>query len=202
VYLSMTREPLHEGKILASARLTREWFANLFTDYLRFKCHWAGTSIGDDPDGLPFRRVREGLDKWLTRQGIPGGLTAIWVRERRSGGLADVVHCHLLFHLAHPFLALGGRLQVEGALDRLIDRHGRGNYADRSTQADHSSRPERALSAEGGGPDVWQTFGVPMSWRKRQGLIVDKRCGTTENIGPAARHRWSNRLNQSEEPAA
>ena len=70
--------------------------------------HWAGTSIGDDPDGLLFRKVREGLDKWLTRQGIPGGLTAIWVRERRAGGRAEVVHCHLLFHLAHPFLAVGG----------------------------------------------------------------------------------------------
>jgi hypothetical protein len=41
---------------------------------------------------------------------------------------------------------------------------------------------------------VWQAFGVPMSWRKRQGLIVGKRCGTTENIGPAARQRWSNGL--------
>jgi hypothetical protein len=52
--------------------------------------HWAGTSIGEDPDGLLFRRVREGLDKWLKRQGIPGGLTAIWVRERLSGGSAEV----------------------------------------------------------------------------------------------------------------
>ena len=35
-----------------------------------------------------------------------------------------------------------------------------------------------------------------MSWRKRQGLIVGKRCGTTENIGPAARERWRNPLQQ------
>jgi hypothetical protein len=78
-----------------------------------------GHPIGDDPDGLLFRRLREGLDKWLTRQGISGGLTAIWVRERRSGGRAEVVRCHLLFHLAHRFLALGGRLQVTTALERL-----------------------------------------------------------------------------------
>jgi len=38
----------------------------------------------------------------LTRHGIPGGLTAIWVRERLSRGSAEVVHCHMLFHLAHP----------------------------------------------------------------------------------------------------
>ena len=44
--------------------------------------HWVGTGAGDDPDGKQFAKVREGFDKWLTRQGIPGGLTAIWVRER------------------------------------------------------------------------------------------------------------------------
>ena len=163
--------------------------------------HWAGTSIGDDPDGLLFRRLREGLDKWLTRQGIPGGLTAIWVRERRSGGRAEVVHCHLLFHLAHPFLAVGGRLQVEGALERLIDRHGRGNYADHTLKLTFPRNPNGLYLLKGGGPDVWQAFGVPMSWRKRQGLIVGKRCGTTQNIGPAARQRWRNRLQQVKQAA-
>jgi hypothetical protein len=51
--------------------------------------HWAGTKVGDDPDGRLFAKVREGFDKWLKRQGIPRGLTAIWVRERRSGGSAE-----------------------------------------------------------------------------------------------------------------
>ena len=92
--------------------------------------HWVGTDAGDDPDGSRFAKLREGFDKWLKRQGIPGGLTSIWVRERLSGGRAEVVHCHMLFHLAHPFLDRRKRLQVERALERLIDRHGRGNYAD------------------------------------------------------------------------
>ena len=35
-----------------------------------------------------------------------------------------------------------------------------------------------------------------MSWRKRQGLMAGKRCGTTENIGPATRQRWRNRLHE------
>src|SRR5262245_28233422 len=48
--------------------------------------HWVGTGAGDDPDGSRFAKVREGFDKWLRRQGIPGGLTCIWVRERLSGG--------------------------------------------------------------------------------------------------------------------
>ena len=129
-------------------------------------------------------------------------LTAIWVRERRSGGLAEVVHCHLLFHLAHPFLAAGGRLQVEGALERLIDRHGRGNFADHTLKLTFPRNPNGLYLLKGGGPDVWQAFGVPMSWRKRQGLIVGKRCGTTQNIGPAARQRWRNRLRQVKQAAA
>jgi len=36
----------------------------------------------------------------------------------------------MLFHLAHPFLAGQKRIQVETALERLIDRHGRGNWGD------------------------------------------------------------------------
>ena len=113
-----------------------------------------------------------------------------------------MVHCHLLFHLAHPFLAVGGRLQVEGALERLIDRHGRGNNADHTLKITFPLNPNGLYLLKGGGPDVWQAFGVPMSWRKRQGLIVGKRCGTTENIGPAARQRWSNRLHQVKQAAA
>jgi hypothetical protein len=92
--------------------------------------HWVGTKVGDDPDGRSFAKVREGFDKSLKRQDIPGGLTAIWVRERLSGGSAEVTHCHMLFHLPHPFMRGRKRVQVEEALERLIDRHGDGNYAD------------------------------------------------------------------------
>ena len=72
------------------------------------------------------------------------------------------------------------------ALERLIDRHGRGNYADHTLKLTFPRNPNGLYLLKGGGPDVWQAFGIPLSWRKRQGLIVGKRCGTTENIGPAA----------------
>jgi hypothetical protein len=36
----------------------------------------------------------------------------------------------MLVHLAHTFLIGGKHLQVIRALERLIDRHGNGNYAD------------------------------------------------------------------------
>ena len=35
---------------------------------------------------------------------------------------------------------------------------------------------------------MWRKFGVPSCWRKSQGFIHGKRCGVTENIGPAARN--------------
>jgi hypothetical protein len=164
--------------------------------------HWVGTEAGDDPDGCRFARLREGFDKWLTRHGVPGGLTAIWVRERLSGGSAEVVHCHMLFHLAHPFLAGQKRIQVETALERLIDRHGRGNWGDFSLKLTFPRNPNGLYLLKGGSPDVWNAFGVRKKWRKGQGLIIGKRCGTTENIGPAARQRWSNQLPRDEQAAA
>ena len=104
----------------------------------------------------------------------------------------------MLFHLAHPFLGRRKRLQVERVLERLIDLHGRGNWGDFSLKLTFPRNPDGLYLLKGGGRDVWNAFGVRKSWRKRQGVIAGKRCGTTENIGPAARQRWSNRLNQIE----
>jgi hypothetical protein len=89
--------------------------------------HWAYTDVGDDPDGKLFAKVREGLDKWLRRQGIV--FAAAWSRERMSRGQAEVVHCHLLFHLSVEYCTKR-KLQVEAVIFRLIKRHGRGYWAD------------------------------------------------------------------------
>jgi hypothetical protein len=151
--------------------------------------HWTGTRVGDDPDGQRFAKVREGFDKWLKRHGVPGGLTAIWVRERLSGGSAEVVHCHMLFHLAHPFIRGRRRVQVERALEQLIDRHGEANYLDCTLKLTFPTNPNGVYLLKGGGPEVWRKFGVPRCWRNPQGVIDGKRCGLTENIGPAARKR-------------
>lgn len=152
--------------------------------------HWVGTNVGDDPDGRRFAKVREGFDKWLKRNGHPEGLTAIWVRERLSGGSAEVVHCHMLFHLARSFTRGRKLSQVEWALSRLIDRNGDGDYADYTLKLTFPSNPNGLYLLKGGGPEVWRRFAVPYCWRKSQGLIQGKRCGTTENIGPTARKRW------------
>ena len=90
--------------------------------------HWAYTDVGDDSDGKLFAKFREGLDKWLRRQGI--AFAAAWSRERMSGGQAEVVHCHLLFHLPLDYCTKR-KPQVEAAIYRLIKRHGRGYWAER-----------------------------------------------------------------------
>src|SRR5262249_14587520 len=73
---------------------------------------------GDDPDGKLFAKFREGLSKWLRRQGIEFATT--WSRERISGGQAEVVHCHMLFHLPMEYCTKR-KLQVEAAIYRLIN---------------------------------------------------------------------------------
>jgi hypothetical protein len=83
------------------------------------------------------------------------------VRERLSGGSAEVVHCHMLFHLAHPFIRGRKRIEVERALERLIDRHGEGNYGHFTLKLTFPRNPNGVYLLKGGGPDVWRKFGVP-----------------------------------------
>ena len=57
---------------------------------------------------------------------------------------------------------------------------------------DVAPKPKRRprASTRIGGPEVWEFFRVRKEDRNSQGIIHGKRCGTTENIGPAARGRW------------
>jgi hypothetical protein len=148
--------------------------------------HWAYTDVGDDPDGKRFAKVREGLAKWLRRRGIV--FAAAWCIERMSRGQAEVVHCHLLFHLPVEYRAKR-KLQVEAAIYRLIKRHGRGYWADEVIDLRIHDNPDGKYLIKGGGPKVWKRFRLRKEHRRLQGTIFGKRCGTTQNIGPAARRR-------------
>jgi hypothetical protein len=162
--------------------------------------HWAFTDVGDDPDGKLFAKFREGLDKWARRQGFP--LTGIWARERIARGQAEAVHCHLLFHLPVRQCSGKGLREVKDAIYRLINRHGRragdkrggGYWAEEVIKIVIHDNPDGKYLIKGGGPDVWERFGVRKEDRRSQGIIHGKRCGTTENIGPAARSPWEGRL--------
>jgi hypothetical protein len=79
----------------------------------------------------------------------PRRLAAIWVRDRLSGDSAEVVHCHMLFHLAHPFIRGRGRVQVERGLERLIDRHGEANYLDCTLKLTFPTKSQWGLPTEG-----------------------------------------------------
>jgi hypothetical protein len=154
--------------------------------------HWSGTVLFDDPDGELFAKVREGLHKWLLRRGIVGGLTCVWCRECKAQ--TDIVHCHLLFHLPTEYRTGGRLLQTEAALFRLVGRHGDGVMGEFAVKLVLHPDPDGLYLIKGGDCRVWDQFNIRKEWRKSQGIIRGKRCGTTENIGRAARNRWRLRL--------
>ena len=105
-----------------------------------------------------------------------------------SGGQAEVVHCHLLFHLPVEFCTKR-RSQVEAAIYRLIKRHGRGYWAEQVVDLLIWPNPDGKYLIKGGGPKVWKRFNLRKEHRRLQGIIHGKRCGTTVNLGRAARIR-------------
>ena len=90
--------------------------------------------------------------------------------------------------LAGGFSRTGKKLrQVEEAILRLVERHGCGVWGDNAIDLRLHDNPDGKYLIKGGGPKVWKRFGLRKQHRRVQGLIFGKRCGTTENIGPAAR---------------
>ena len=162
--------------------------------------HWSLTDVGDDPDGKLFAKVREGLDKWLHRRGIV--FAGAWARERQSRGQSDVVHCHLLFHLPveypHGQEAASGR----GGDFRLVEAARSRHYRRAVIKLVIHDNPDGKYLIKGGGPKVWKRFRLSKEHRRLQGIISGKRCGMTENIGLAARKRWSGSRERSKRDAA
>ena len=99
-----------------------------------------------------------------------------------------MVHCHLLFHLPVEYRAKR-KLQVEAAIYRLIKRHGGGYWAEEVIDLRIYDNPDGKYLIKGGGREVWKLFRLRKEHRRLQGIIFVKRCGTTQNIGPAARSR-------------
>jgi hypothetical protein len=68
--------------------------------------------------------------------------------------------------------------------------HGRDDWADQVIKLvihDKRPYPHGKYLIKGGGPRVWKLDRLRKKHRCSQGVIHGKRCGTTENIGPAAR---------------
>ena len=173
--------------------------------------HWVGTDAGDDPTGELFAEVREQLSRWLRYRGVP--FAAVWSREKLSGGQAEVEHGHLLFHLPDAWLKGAKLISVSGgveggvelqeaqaALYRIVRRcAGRPeDYAvklkiptDGGNPGPYNGRCYDGLYLlKGGGKQAWKLFPrIKQEWRRPQGIIFGKRCGYTQNLGPAARRR-------------
>ena len=150
--------------------------------------YWSGTVAFDDHDGKRFAKVREGLDKYLLRRGIAGGLTAVWCRECKAH--SDIVHCHLLFHLPAQYRMGAKLLQIEAALNCLVGRHGDGILGEFAVKLIIHPDPDGLYLIKGGSREgMGAGSTIRKDWRQSQGIIHGKRSGTTQNIGPAARRR-------------
>jgi len=111
----------------------------------------------------------------------------VWCRECKKH--TDVVHSHLLFHLPAEY-RFGRKLdELTVALERLVARHGGGIWSEFAVKLKVWRDPDGLYLLKGGGPEVWRRFRINKKWRKPQGIIHGKRCGATQNIGPAARRR-------------
>jgi hypothetical protein len=158
--------------------------------------HWGGTGACDDADGSRFAKFRYLLHKRLKRQNVQGGLTGIWVLERHRNKhtrqMSEVVHSHLLLHLPSHFERNPYREAFEQAVEELVELVGNGNLHDRTIALTFPNNPDGKYLLKGATRAVWEHYNSPDKWRNKrgEGVIEAKRCGTTQNIGPAARKRW------------
>jgi outer membrane receptor protein involved in Fe transport len=108
-------------------------------------------------------------------------MIVIWARERHRNKHtrqpSEVVHSHLLLHLPSQY-----REAARQDVEELVAVVAQQILDDRAIELTFPAS---------GTPAVWDTFSVPDKWRSNrgEGVIDGKRCGTTQNIGPAARER-------------
>jgi hypothetical protein len=80
--------------------------------------------------------------------------------------------------------------EIKDSLDRLVGRHGDGIFGEFAVKVEIWPDPDGLYLIKGGGPLVWKRYPrIRKDWRTSQGIVHGKRCGTTENIGRAARDR-------------
>ena len=92
---------------------------------------------------------------------------------------SEVTHFHLCCRASDS----GHRGALAPVAKQILD--------DRTIELTFPANPDGKYLLKGGTPAVWEKFRLPYKWRSRlgEGLIEGKRCGVTQNIGPAARLR-------------
>ena len=147
--------------------------------------HWAYTDLGDDPDGKLFARLREGLNKWLQRHGTMfAGAWCVSACRVVKPRWCTVICCSTCRSSSAPKGSFKSRRRSIASFSgtaRLL-----GRTSDRPSDP---RNPDGKYLIKGGGPKVWKQFHLRKEHRRLQGVIHGKRCGTTHNIGPAARRQ-------------
>jgi hypothetical protein len=147
--------------------------------------NWSKTSADDDTHGRLLRSFRKAAGRWLREHGA-GGLTCTWARERPTHPVPRP-NAHLNCHIPHA-LYMGFVKNVHRFLPRgcvALDAEAIYVQLIGFTAEDHRRRSEYLLKGA-------HTKARLKIKRKRiaQGRIYGKRCGTSEDIGLAARLRW------------
>ena len=146
--------------------------------------NWSRTTARDDLHGQRLAAWRKAAGRFLRKNGA-GGLTCTWVRERPTSPIARPnahLNCHIPTSLFDAFVKSVHRFLPPGCTacgsDAIYVQ------AIGSTGEDHRRRSEYLLK----GAHVRARLPIK---RKRipQGRILGKRCGTSEDIGLAARLR-------------
>jgi len=163
----------------AFARLTLDLPLNTYVvahlDQVRTDGNWATRR----------QRLQARIAKWMARRNLP--LLAVWTVEANSLR----VHLNVLLHLPDS----GTRSDLERYLqDRCAEDPDafRVQLVNRSPRNRPDVPPWRGVLdyvCKGVTPDVARARPRAFSLQAPQGRITGKRCGTTQNLGPAARAR-------------
>ena len=144
--------------------------------------NWSRTTARDDIYGDKLAAWRKAAGRFLRKHGA-GGLTCTWVRERPTSPIARPnahLNCHIPARLYDAFVKNVHRFLPPGCAACGSDAI----YVQTigSTGEDHKRRTEYLL--KGAHPRAR----LPIKRRRNsQGRILRKRCGTSEDIGLAAR---------------
>jgi len=147
--------------------------------------HWA-IANGDGLADKRWQKLFELTRHWFSRRGVE--FTCVWVMEATIGG--KDVHTHLAFHLPDHIGA--GELE-----NYWRDRLGRTYENVLDFKPAHSDGYgvlgwQRYMFKEAN-PKTRKMYGVPSNinkFRAQHGLVVGKRAGFTQNLGPKAIERY------------
>jgi hypothetical protein len=133
---------------------------------------WSKASRGERVQ-VRLLRLFERLYQWLFRR----GLTLVYVYVHEIGTLRKM-HTHFIIHLPPPM-----RGEFESMIPGWLDSNPCKGFIEAKPVSDMEGLLGYLLKATD--PKVAKDLGIVMStW---QGLVIGKRCGTSENIGRKAR---------------